>query len=79
MPPLYEDCRIDETPGGIKRAESKDGSIVVMPDGESRIFMRNFVRMPGGAHTRVMVAELNGVRVYAHGPDLIVTTRDLYA
>lgn len=58
-------------------------ALMILPDGESRVFSRNAVAADGkGSHRRIMVGELNGVRVYVetrHGiPHLIMTTQDLY-
>lgn len=55
--------------------------MVVLNDGENKLFYRNFIKLKIGAgvssQTRWVVGELNGVRAYYNGSDLILTTRDL--
>lgn len=49
-----------------------------VPEG-GRLFRRRAVKVNDGAQSRVewAVAELNGVRVYFDGTNVVVTTRDL--
>ena len=83
---LYEDCKITEDEDGTKHATSVQGILSVMPDGETKVFMRNFIKLAmgtggdpnrGGRH-RVLVGELDGVRVYVIGAKVILTKQDLY-
>lgn len=49
-------------------------------DAEGRMFRRRGVRGFGGASPQAvewLVVELNGVRVYVDGPNIVVTTKDL--
>jgi hypothetical protein len=79
---LYEDCKITEDEDGIKHAASVHGVLSVLPDGETRVFMRNAIKMgiAGGesGRFRMLVGELDGVRVYVCGDKVTLTKRDLY-
>lgn len=77
----YQDCEIKTDEQGIRHAISKDGCVSVLPDGEVKLFMRNAIKFrPNGnkEHLRMLVAELDGVRVYVKGDQVIVTKQDLY-
>lgn len=59
-----------------------DQAVTVLPDGAARVFHRNGIkknfRTGETTHVRWLVAELDGVRVYVHHQDIVVTRRDLY-
>jgi hypothetical protein len=79
---MYDDCKITEDEDGIKHATSIQGILSVLPDGETKIFMRNFIKMgiggnPSSKH-RWLVGELDGVRVYVCGNKITLTKQDLY-
>lgn len=80
---LYGDCKFTEDEDGIKHLTSVQGILSVLPDGETKVFMRNakkfyFGDATGPAHVRILVGELDGVRVYVLGTKVILTKRDLY-
>ncbi len=58
------------------------GALAVVPsEGKrGRIFMRNGVKFCEGIQDQVrwLVGELNGVRTYFDGTNLVMTTEDLY-
>lgn len=77
---LYEDCEITQDGDGVKHATSLDGIVSVVPDGETKLFLRNAKRPfaeEGRRHVRVIVGELDGVRVYVLGNRVIMTKQDL--
>ncbi len=84
---LYEDCKASEDEDGTKHLTSAQGILSVLPDGETRVFMRNFIKMPMGRQDpdkppvqtrhRWLVGELDGVRVYVVGLKVILTKQDL--
>lgn len=79
---MYDDCKITEDEDGVKHATSIQGVLSVLPDGETKVFMRNFIKMgfggkPSGKH-RWLVGELDGVRIYVNGNKFILTKQDLY-
>jgi hypothetical protein len=60
-----------------------DGKILsVMPDGEQTVKFRCGIKknlMTGETtHIRWLVGELNGVKVYVNGDNIIMTTRELH-
>ena len=58
-----------------------DGDVTVTMQGEGRMFKRRAIKAAGtesAYEVSFLVAELNGVRVYQSGRDVIVTTQDLY-
>ena len=65
---------------GIKTAVNPALSISVLPDGETKIFKRRAIKGVGGGnptyHT-MLVAELDGVRVYVRDNDIVITKQDL--
>lgn len=58
-----------------------DGSVrVLLMDETGRMFKRRAIKAagtPGATEVNWLVVELNGVRVYQNGLDIIVTTQDL--
>jgi len=80
MTPMHFD--ISQDADGARHAVSPDLAITVLPDGESRMFHRNAIKKNSATgettHLRALVAELNGVRLYAIGGHFILTTQDLY-
>ncbi len=79
---MYEDCKITEDEDGVKHATSVQGILSVLPDGETKVFMRNAIKLgfggnPSGKH-RMLVGELDGVRVYVMGNKVTLTKQDLY-
>lgn len=76
-----EDYVIKQDDEGAWNATSLQRIVTVLPEGDTKIFMRNGVRpfAPGGEQrVRWLVAELDGVRVYVHGNHILVTKQDLY-
>lgn len=76
--PLNYKITVEED--GSRKAVSPLNSVVVLPDGDSRLFQRRAVRGVGGGSPvfdTCLVAELDGVRVYVRGNDVVVTRRDL--
>lgn len=67
---------------GARHAVRGDQVVSVLPDGETRLFHRNGIKVKlGGGETervRWLVAELDGVRVYVHHQEIVITKRDLY-
>jgi len=71
---------------GTRHAVGNPISLSVLPDGGSKVFMRNGVKGalggPAREHTRWLIGELKGVRVYVvPGPDgvsIVMTTKDMY-
>lgn len=58
-----------------------DGIVTVTLQGEGRMFKRRAVKAAGTENAyevSFLVTEINGVRVYQSGHDVIVTTQDLY-
>ncbi len=80
--PLYGDSRLIEDDDGTLHRVSVDGIVTVLPDGESKIFLRNAMKVSAAdgkpkGHVRVVVAELDGVRAYVLGNRVILTRQDL--
>jgi len=80
-PPKFEDCKISEV-DEIKTAISGDGCLIVNPDGETKVFMRNGIKkhlqLGETQKVRWLVGELNGVRCYYDGESVVMSTQDLY-
>jgi hypothetical protein len=83
---MYDDCKITEDEDGTWNAVSVQGILTVLPDGETRVFMRNAIKFAvgeggdpnrGGKH-RMLVGQLDDVRVYVCGNKVILTKQDLY-
>lgn len=56
-------------------------TVSVIPEPDGKVFMRNGLRpfaTEGPKHVRWLVAELDGVRVYIHDGNIVVTKKDLY-
>jgi len=74
----------DEDTGVIHAIPDKDSvvSLSVLPDGACKAFMRNGItkHLKTGVTTkkRWLVGELNGVRCYIQGANIIMTTQDKY-
>jgi hypothetical protein len=65
---------------GTKHAVNPYLAVSVLPDGEARLFHRRELKpfAAGGAVTRsALVAELDGVRVFIVGANIIVTKQNL--
>jgi hypothetical protein len=68
----------------IKRAEDPvtGQTLVVLPDGESRIFKRRVLRLQEETTELQedcwLVGELDGVRVYVEGNHIVMTRANLY-
>ena len=77
-------CKIETQPDGSISAVSDDLQMIVLPDGDDppRVFNRNALqknmRTGESTHLRVLVGELDGVRVYVSADQIILTKRDLY-
>ena len=82
--PAQPHAEIRKQHDGSILAESPEFSVLVAPEeGEkAKIWNRNALkknfRTGDTRHIRWLVAELNGVRVYVQGSQILVTTRDLY-
>lgn len=74
----------DEETGVIHAIPGVDGvvSLSVLPDGAYKVFMRNGIikNLKTGITTkkRWLVGELNGVRCYVQGTNVIMTVQDKY-
>ena len=68
----------------IKRAEdpTTGQTVIVLPDGESKLFKRRTVRLREGDDEAQedcwLVGELDGVRVYVEGNHIVMTRANLY-
>ena len=73
-------CDITQDDDGTIYATSLERCLTILPDGPGRAFNRNFkTYSPGNVtHERVLVGELDGVRVYILGNDVIMTKQDMY-
>lgn len=63
----------------VEHAAREDGVVLSVVGG--RVFCRNAIKLRRDGsreHVRVMVGELDGVRVYVHGDSVILTREDLY-
>jgi hypothetical protein len=63
------------------KAASNGEVTVCLAEFEGRMFRRRAVKGLGGPnpqHVEWLVVELNGVRVYISGRDVVVSTRDMY-
>ena len=65
---------------GTKHCILPEMSLSILPDGESKVFLRNAIKLIGGRQEkrRYIVGELDGVRVYIEGASVIMTKQDLY-
>ena len=65
---------------GTKRYILPEMDMIVLPDGESKLFIRNGIKLTNGkqVHKRYLVGELDGVRAYLEGSTVILTRQDLY-
>jgi len=77
-----EAFELSEDADGTRHAVRADQVVSVLPDGEARLFHRNAIRKHLGSgeteRVRWLVAELDGVRVYVHHQEIVITKRDLY-
>lgn len=73
---------ISQDEDGARHAVSPDMVVTVLPDGNSQLFHRNAIKKNTATgetvHLRALVAELNGVRMYLVGNNIILTTQDMY-
>lgn len=58
--------------------ELPDKKVTIMPDGKTQVFSRNGIRVQTGEHIRWLVCELDGVRLYVNGDNMVMTKRDMY-
>ena len=77
-PPL-DSWSITEEADGTRKA-SGPVNLLILPEAESKIFMRNSIEWGANqnVHRRCLVGELDGVRVYVSGTDIVMTKRDIY-
>jgi len=71
---------LSELDDGIKTAANPLLSISVLNDGDSKIFKRRAIKGVGSGNATfhsVLVAELDGVRVYIKDNDIILTKQNL--
>lgn len=76
MPLVHEITRDD-----LGNQIGTDGTITVSLIGEGRMFKRRAVKGAGSENAQEvcwLVAELDGVRVYQQGANVIVTREDMY-
>ena len=77
-------AQIRPQPDGSILAESSHFQVLVAPEpGEAarawnRNGLRKHLRTGETEHLRWLVAELDGVRIYVQGDQIVITTRDLY-
>ena len=73
---------LKEEADGSRHAISSDLVVTVLPDGKSKLFHRNAIKKNTSTgettHSRALVAELNGVRMYVLGSHIVLTTQDMY-
>ena len=76
---------IEKEKNGLVHAIPKTEDAIalsILPDGDSNLFMRNGIEknLKTGVTTkkRWLVGELNGVRCYIQGSNVIMTTQDKY-
>lgn len=72
--------QITGTEDGGKVASNALNSVVVLPDGPIKMFQRRAIRGVGSGepvYDTCLVAELNGVRCYVKGNQIIMSTQDL--
>lgn len=66
---------------GPTHAANNEIAVTVLPDGAHNVFKRRAIKMfTSGAptqHVEWLVCEINGVRLYIHGRQIIMTTQDL--
>lgn len=83
MTAKFEDYQyINDVPNNKKHLVSSDGNCSVTGEG-GKLFTRNAktVGLADGEtvrHARWVVMELNGVRVYFDGQNVVMTTEDIY-
>lgn len=72
--------KILDLPDGSKTGNLQELQLIILPDGESKVFWRNGIHIGAKPkRTRWLVGELDGVRVYIQGDGkLIMTKQDLY-
>ena len=66
---------------GSRIAKNPLTSLVILPDGESRLFKRRAIKKCEGKETKfdsILIGELDGVRVYVRDNQIIMTKQDLY-
>lgn len=63
---------------GSLLVELPDAKITILPDGETKAFGRNGIKVNSGEHTRWAVCELDGVRLYKNGQNFVLTKQDLF-
>ena len=66
---------------GTRIASNPINNLHVLPDGETRIFKRRIIKKAGSSNPEfrtILVGELDGVRVYVRGNDIVLSKRDLY-
>ena len=83
---MYDDVKSTQDEDGTWHMVSVQGVLSVLPDGETRVFHRNAIKFAvgeggdpnrGGSY-RMLVGELDGVRVYVMGNKVILTKQDIY-
>ena len=70
----YQDAILTRDEAG-QHYTSSDGALSVLDGG--RVFMRNAIHINEQRRSRWLVGELNGVRCYVNGNNVILTTQDL--
>ena len=73
------DFEITKDEHGTYVAVGDDCRLAVLPDGPSRIFRRRAIKSgpEGSSEVCWLVGELNGVRLYKDGNNLVMTTQDI--
>jgi hypothetical protein len=63
---------------GHKHITFPEAQVTVLNDGDTKVFIRNGIRIKTGEKVRWLVGELDGVRVYVQDSNIILTRQDLY-
>ena len=72
---------LDSEEDGTRTAVNPIYSLSILPDEETKLFKRRFIRGVGSdnpEYITALVGELDGVRIYVIDNNIIMTKQDLY-
>jgi NOL1/NOP2/fmu family ribosome biogenesis protein len=76
-----------DTQAHHKTTKQDDGSLLVelpgkkitiLPDADMQAFSRNGIKLATKEHSRWLVCQLDGVRLYVNGDNMVLTKQDLF-
>jgi len=63
---------------GVRKAVNSINTLIILPDGETKLFQRRAMKIgKNKGFDSALVGELDGVRVYIKGNEIVLTKQDL--